>query len=275
LSYGSKNFVPRRIGVTFALLFFTGTGYLKIVRLRASLVLICLIGLTQLSRATLIAYEPFDYPAGELLLGKTNGFGFTNAWSPAGFNARVPEGFELRPGRLQFANLATRGTTRVAAEGVHKEYSEIYGLGRRVVTNFGISGTTFYLSYLCRVDAEGEYTSVIIGNGDGRELSIGKSGTANDYVIAQRGGIGRIGAGIGQCVGKTVFIVVKMEFRDGMDRFTMFVNPKPGSPQPPKGIAKEDLDLEPTNMIILYSRGAWSVDELRLGTTWADVTPKG
>jgi hypothetical protein len=36
---------------------------------------------------------------------------------------------------------------------------------------------------------------------------------------------------------------------------------------------KEDLDLEEAEMIYLYSRGTWSVDEIRLGTTWADVTP--
>ena len=236
-----------------------------------------LVVLILLSRVTvwgvLIAYEPFDYPKGELLLGKTNGFGFTSPWMPAGFNARVPEGFEVRAGRLGYENLATQGTNHVSADQVPKEYYQIYGLGRTVATNFGISNTRLYLSYLCRVDAEGEYTSVIVGNGDGRELSVGKSGTANDYVIGQRGGIGRIPAGIGQRPGQVVFIVVKMEFRNGPDRFTLFVNPKPGQAEPPAGVIKDDLDLELTDMIILYSRGAWSIDELRVGTTWADVTP--
>jgi hypothetical protein len=223
--------------------------------------------------AALIAYEPFDYQSGELLLGKTNGFGFASAWMPGGFNARVPEGFEIRPGRLVYQNLATKGTNHVSADQVAKEYNHIYGLGRMAGTNFGITGTKLYLSYLCRVETEGEYTSLIVGNGDGRELSVGKSGTANDYVIGQRGGIGRIAAGIGQSPGQVVFLVVKMEFKDGPDRFTLFVNPKPGQPEPPAGILKDDLDLDPTNMIILYSRGAWSMDELRVGTTWEDVTP--
>src|SRR6185503_20101595 len=104
-----------------------------------------------------------------------------------------------------------KGTNHVSADQVPKEYSEIYGVGRMVATNFGIDGTKFYLSYLCRVDAEGEYTSVIVGNGGGKELSVGKSGTANDYVIGQRGGIGRIPAGVGQRPGEVVFLVVKME----------------------------------------------------------------
>ena len=221
----------------------------------------------------LIAYEPFDYKAGELLMGQTNGLGFTSPWKPAGFNAKVPEGFEIRAGRLEFQNLATQGTNHVSASAVPKEYGEIYGVGRTVGTNFGVDGTKFYLSYLCRSDGEGEYTSLIVGNGDGNELSVGKSGTANDYVIGQRGGIGRIPAGVGQRPGEVIFLVVKMEFKQGPDRFTLYVNPKPGQSEPAAGIVKDDLDLDPTNMIILYSRGAWSVDELRVGTRWADVTP--
>jgi len=223
--------------------------------------------------AALVAYEPFDYAKGDLLVGKTNGFGFISAWEPAGFNARTPELFEMKPGRLGYAGLAQKGTNHVRVEAVPQLESGIAGVGRVVSTNFGRTGDRLYLSYLSRVDAEGEFTSVIVGNGNGRELSIGKSGTANDYVIGQRGGIGRMSAGIGPSIGKTVFVVVKMEFRDGPDRFTMWVNPKPGQPEPAKGVVKEDLDLEPTSMVILYSRGAWSVDELRIGTTWADVTP--
>ncbi len=71
----------------------------------------------------------------------------------------------------------------------------------------------------------------------------------------------------------TAFIVVKMEFRDGSDRFTLFMNPTPGKPEPSDGVVKEDLHLELADKLFLYSRGAWSVDEIRLGTIWHDVTP--
>jgi len=64
-----------------------------------------------------------------------------------------------------------------------------------------------------------------------------------------------------------------MEFKEGPDKLTLYIDPVPGSAEPVKGIVKTDLDLGITDSIFLYSRGAWSVDELRLGTTWADVTP--
>ena len=64
-----------------------------------------------------------------------------------------------------------------------------------------------------------------------------------------------------------------MEFGEGPDRFTLYVDATPGKAEPANGVRKEDLDLPYADMIFLYSRAAWSVDEIRLGTTWADVTP--
>jgi hypothetical protein len=74
-------------------------------------------------------------------------------------------------------------------------------------------------------------------------------------------------------VGTTSFLVVKMEIKEGPDRFTLYVNPVPGKPEPQNGFVKDDLDLEFADQLILYSRAACSVDEIRLGTAWADVTP--
>src|SRR6185295_4842363 len=99
------------------------------------------------------------------------------------------------------------------------------------------------------------------------------SGTILRYHIATRGGVGRVLSDIEPVIGKTVFIVVKMEFRQGPDKFTLFMNPIPGQPEPRNGLVKEDLDLPFADVIFLYSRAAWSVDEIRLGTTWEDVTP--
>jgi len=64
-----------------------------------------------------------------------------------------------------------------------------------------------------------------------------------------------------------------MEFKDGPDRFTLYLNPTPGKPEPATGAVKDDLDLEFAEQLFLYSRAAWSVDEIRLGTTWEAVTP--
>jgi len=84
--------------------------------------------------------------------------------------------------------------------------------------------------------------------------------------------VNRTLSGVAPVVGKPALLVVKMEFKDGHDHFTLYVNPTPGKPEP-AGVLKDDLDLEFAEMLFLYSRAAWSVDEIRLGTTSADVTP--
>jgi hypothetical protein len=225
------------------------------------------------AKAALVVYEPFDYPADTPLVGKTNGIGFTSAWVPGGFNARLFDLFKVDRGALTYPNLAAKGTNHAAADAPPPGTPGIAGTGRVLATNIASPGATYYLSFLHRPDNDEEFASVVLGTGQGKELSIGKSGTVPEYHISQRGGTGRVLSGVQPVAGKTSFLVVKMEFKEGPDRFTLYVNPTPGKPEPATGAIKDDLDLEFANMLFLYSRAAWSVDEIRLGTTWADVTP--
>jgi hypothetical protein len=241
-----------------------------------SFVIACsLLVSVSVSRAALIAYEPFDYEANVPIVGQTNGFGFTSAWVPGGFNARLFDLFHINSGALTFPGLATKGTNHAGGEAPPPGTPGIAGVGRILATNLAVPGATCYLSFLHQVDADQEYASIVLGTGGGmaKELSIGKSASPPRYNIAQRGGVGRVFSNVQPAAGATVFLVVKMEFRNGPDRFTLFVNPTPGKPEPVSTAVKEDLDIEEAEMIYLYSRGTWSVDEIRLGTTWADVTP--
>ena len=223
--------------------------------------------------AALIAYEPFDYPVDKPLVGATNGFGFDEPWRPGGFNARLFNLARMKPGALAYPGLASKGTNHLQIDAVPDGIGEIHGVARLLSTNLAVSGAKFYLSFLHRPDGEAEYSSVVLGTGESGELSIGKSGSVRRYHISERGGVGRVLSDVEPVVGKTVFRVVKLEFKDGPDRFTLFMNPTPGKPEPPAGAVKDDLDLEFAEAFTLYSRGAWSVDELRLGHTWEDVTP--
>jgi len=224
-------------------------------------------------RAALLVYEPFDYPPDAPIVGQTNGMGFTSAWVPGGFNARLFDLFRMNRGALIYPNLAIKGTNRASGDAPPPGTPGIAGVGRMLGTNIATPGATYYLSFLHQPDGEEEYASVVVGTGEGKELSIGKSGSLKEYHVSQRGGVGRVLSGVEAIVGKTAFLVVKMEFKEGPDRFTLYVNPTPGKPEPAGGVVKDDLDLEFADTLFLYSRAAWSVDEIRLGTTWADVTP--
>src|SRR6185295_16709524 len=151
-----------------------------------------------------------------------------------------------------YPGLATEGTNHLHIDAVPGE--GISGLTRLLSTNLNTIGAKFYLSFLHRPDGEPEYSSVVLGSGESAELSVGKSGSVPQYHISQRGGVGRVYSGLEPVVGKTVFIVVKMEFKDGPDRFTLYLNPTPGKPEPATGAVKDDLDLEFADQLFLYSR---------------------
>ncbi len=221
----------------------------------------------------LVAYEPFAYEVSEAVPGANGGQGFGGAWEPGGFNARKSDVFSLQPGGLSFSNLAVSGKNHLRIEAPAEGDSSICGVGRLLGADLAVPGTVHYLSFLGRSDAEGGYGVVVVGTGAGRELSIGRSSSQAACQMSQRGGAGRIFSKVNVALGETVFLVVKMEFADGPDRFTLFVNPAPGQPEPESDVVKEDMDLAAATHLFLYSRAAWSVDELRLGQTWASVTP--
>jgi hypothetical protein len=64
--------------------------------------------------------------------------------------------------------------------------------------------------------------------------------------------------------------VVKVEFLDGTDRITLFVDPKPRGAEPGGGVVKTDLDLGVVSSLGVYSGGAFAIDEIRLGATFAE-----
>ena len=224
--------------------------------------------------AELIVYEPFNYAAGTPLVGANQGIGFTSPWASGGWNARLFHLFQVAPGVLDYPGLATEGTTHVSGEPP-PDRSGIAGLGRTLASPLGREDGTYYLSFLHRPDGEEDYGSIVLGTGQGNELAIGKSASTGEYYISNRGGVGRVLSGVPGEVGRTRFVVVKMEFRAGPDRFTLYMDPVPGTAEPGDGVVKEDLDLQYAEKIFLYSRASWSVDEIRLGTSWEDVTPAG
>jgi hypothetical protein len=173
---------------------------------------------------------------------------------------------------LSFSNLAVSGH-HLRIEAPPPGVSEICGMGRSLGLDLAVPGSVYYLSFLYRPEGEGGYGSIVVGTGRGRELAIGRSSSSTLFYLAQRGGLGRFFADQEAIVGQTAFMVVKMEFMEGPDRFTLFMNPSPGEPEPAHGLVKQDMDLSEATHLFLYSRSAWSVDEIRLGKTWAEVTP--
>lgn len=241
-------------------------GYLSVVPLTLALTIVTQAAPTQ------IAYEGFDLTFPQY----NTGYGFNGAWQQGGFNV-FAAGYTANEASLSFGGLQTSGG-RISAAA----FSSINGAVRNLVQSLGVDNTTVYLSFLIRPQGTlnggvfNGFFGVTLNGSFGQELFMGKpgAGAVEEYVIENRGGFGQVASGTSTVVGQTALLVVRADFLPGNDIFTLYTNPVPGDPEPTSGVLKTDLNLGVVSRLGIYSTGAFAVDEIRLGTTYADVTPR-
>jgi len=74
--------------------------------------------------------------------------------------------------------------------------------------------------------------------------------------------------------GQTVLLVLEAQFQPGDDLLSLFVNPTPGQAQPATASAtKGDLDVGTVSDVVINNYGGYTTDEIRIGPTFASVTP--
>jgi len=220
------------------------------------------------ARARQIAYEGFS-PSFPVYAG--GGAGFSQPWTRGGFNAFAsgysPMQNSLSFGCLQVSRGSISGPTAFA----------INGAVRTLQQPLGQDHTTVYLSFLLRPHRRlnngifGGFFGLTLNGSLGNDLFVGKA--PEEYVIETRGGSGQLSSGVPTDVGRTALLVVRAEFLPGRDAFTLYVNPSLQAPEPASGIVKTDLDLGLVTRVGIYSTGAFAIDEIRIGTTYADVLP--
>ena len=244
------------------------SGYLLVLTITAALVV-----LSRPARASQIAYDGFS-PSFPVYAG--GGTGFSGPWAQGGFNA-FASGYVRSESSLCFARLQLPTSGGSISGGA---FSAINGALRNLQQPLGQNNTTVYLSFL--LEPQGSLNDGIFNgffgltlNGSlGNDLFIGKpgGGAEEEYVLEARGGSGQVPAGAATVVGRTALLVVKAEFLAGNDVFTLYVDPSRG-PEPNSGAMKTDLDLGVVSRAGIYSTGGFAVDEIRIGTRYADVVP--
>jgi hypothetical protein len=245
---------------------------LRCVYLSVLTIAIALVVMSQPARASQIAYEGFSltFPA------YNSGTGFSGAWAQGGFNA-FASGYTASESSLSYATLQTSGGS--VSGGA---FPAINGAIRHLALSLGADNTTVYLSFLIRPQGTlndgifNGFFGLTLNGSLGNDLFIGKpgGGAETQYVLETRGGSGQIPSGTSAVVGQTALLVVKAQFLSGNDIFTLYVNPAPGGSEPASATVKTDLDLGIVSVLGIYSTGAFAVDEIRVGTTYADVTPQ-
>lgn len=228
-------------------------------------------------KAKLLAYDGFDYePTGVDIRGQSGGFGFTSPWRAGGFNAGMNANYDVGPASLEVAGLLASGNRLVT-----NSVSSIAGLTRDLAEPIGTAGTTRYLSFLLRPEgrlgqgAFNGFFGVLLEQPGEPEIFAGKpgGGQLDRYVLENRGGSAQVATDAITEIDTTALIVLKSEFTNDADTFTLFVNPKSGNSEPAIGDAVRFANLGVIGGLTVYSTGAFSLDEIRLGETFLDVVP--
>ncbi len=228
--------------------------------------------------AQLIAYEGMDYPTPGDLLQKNGGFGWGGAWQPGGFNASFPDAYDIASPSLDYPLLIENGNRATTGAA-----NVITGISRPLASPIPAAQTTTrFLSVLLRQQNtsgvfNGFFGVYLDGGGiNDDDVYIGKpgGGQLNRWVVETRGGAGQVAAPDPVVPNQTTLLVLRGDFRPGADTFSLWVDPNlitPGIP-PPEAV-KSDLDIGQVNGLVIYSGGAFSVDEIRWGNTFFDVVP--
>jgi T5SS/PEP-CTERM-associated repeat protein len=230
----------------------------------------------QPSPTGLVAYEPFDYsPAGADLLGANGGSGFAAAWVNRP-STPVASNFDIAAGSLSFMGLSTTGN-RVTTDALASNT----GITRELSIPLGAPDTTSYLSFIVRPEDVlgqgqfGGFFGIYLGASTGNELFVGKPGSGQIFALEDVGGANQHSSGVSAVIDEEFLLVVRADFSDGNDQFTLYVNPTPGGAEPLSGTIKNDSDVGTVRNIGILSSGAFSIDELRIGASYADVVPAG
>jgi hypothetical protein len=214
---------------------------------------VLVLGGTSAARADLVAYDPFNYAVGSSLNGQNGGTGFSGAW--------YAPGTTVQPG-LTYPGLPTSG----GSSG---------GFGTRPISvSIGTDNTTLYFSWLEKASANG-YDGLALDTGAPNGAFIGYNNSAypEGFHISDTAGNNKVFAGVPAVAGQTYFLVLKAQFLPGNDRLALYVDPTPGGSEPLTGAVDTSIDVRQPSTVNIYTSGTQSFDELRVGTSFADVTP--
>ena len=216
--------------------------------------------------AALSVYEPFSTLG--TLNGQTGGTGFSGAWS------------------------AITGTSTVSAPGL--TYSGLTVVGNRATTpaatattqNRGLSASiggatgTTYISFLLRPDAAVSAANAefaLLGSVNSVYVGKAASGNTSNYLLdtTNSGGTQNTSS-TAFANGTAVLMVLRADFvgGGGGDTFKLYINPSNAAEPGSADATKSSYNVGTINTIQFTGNLGFSFDELKIGSSYADVVPE-
>lgn len=235
---------------------------------RASIFVV--LGFSAVCSAAGTVYESFNYNSFTQVVGNGGGgsYGFSDNWSG-------DSSFGIAPGGL-LAAVPFRPSlgNRVSANAFGGNRNIIRTLSEPI----GMDDTTTYISFLMQAQdivGEGAYNGwfSFTLRSESQNLTVGKESFSNKYKL--EGTFGPIDHSDVEVNAEEVHLfVLRADFLAGADIFRLFIDPATGQPEPSMADATlVSFDLGTVTMVGVDGPGAFGFDELRIGSTWLDVTP--
>ena len=232
-------------------------------------------------RATLVAYEGFNYTAGITLPADRNpttwngGTGWSNTWNTANGDEPV-----IGTGSLSYGTLATTGNMMTVPNANSTGNGAERTLDSTAQSDFIYGGSatgTMWVSALVQQNYTGDNAAISLGNTQQYQpgITFGSftSGGVSYYGMASN----TTNVATAPVVtGTAAFLVLEINFtgNNNID-LTLYVDPAPGLTAPAAGTTSITYSGKPFSSSggVNVTGTGWSFDELRFGTTYADVAP--
>ncbi len=211
-------------------------------------------------------YEGFNYTPGQQLDLLNGGTNFANVWQAA------KPVYTIQSGSLSYEDLATSGNSATFSESnlaVSEASRSVLGKG------LGNDGTTSWVSFL--MDPGALATDGVMQFSI-EDMSVGMTNTNLGY-YAVGAGSAVDSSTVPIVADQTVFVAIKMQFNSdpkGMDTATVYFDPTPGLAAPDVAGLTWNENFSSSIADLFFDAAdtqSYSFDEIRIGDTYADVSP--
>jgi hypothetical protein len=215
--------------------------------------------------ATLLTYEGFDYTAGSSLDNQSGGTGWDANWGQFLGGAG---------GYTSVAGSLADPTSTLVTSGNHVDTAGAFGGRYNAFPGYGADGSIAYFSVLIRLNYTptlGSYAGLQLFNNTGNgDLFVGLNGSGLNWGLEHTGADAY--SSVAAASNQAVLLVLRADYTSGADTFRLYVNPT-STTEPGSADATLSYDIGTQNGLAFNAGGATSFDEIRIGTTFADVTP--
>ncbi|HVM62659.1 MAG TPA: hypothetical protein VMV72_17490 [Verrucomicrobiae bacterium] len=242
---------------------------------RTAAVLLALLGVLPSSRAALLTYDGFNYNLPSSIDGENGGVNWTTSWGQ----------FFGDPTTYGMTNLALNDPSGLLYTTTNSVYTTGGFTGRFFLRpgTWALAGTTNYFSVLIRPNTTPAVTNfyglqIFSDNnntGNGVDLFVGKNGDGPNWGLQAGEGTNAFSS-VPATLNHTALLVVRVVFYEGApDVFNLYVNPTPGNPEPatPDAVITNDIGHQDGIALSTGNAGAASFAHIRIGSTFASVTP--